>query len=122
MQILKEKHVPWAQTTCLASFGPSLVFVWPALAVIGRRWPLVAFVCPVGAETGGLGVVGFEMHRWGVEMHGWEPKHVVEGWWVYYKEKQSKKHTPMAQTMPDALFVLVVVVATPQNLLVLLKT
>jgi hypothetical protein len=80
---------------------------------------------------GGLNDVGVEMHRWGVETRGWEPKHVVEGWWVYYREKTRKikektrkflkKNTPMAQTMPDASFGLVVVVATPQDLLVLLK-
>jgi hypothetical protein len=36
---------------------------------------------------GGLDVVGVKMGGWGVEMHGWEPKHVVEGWQVHYREK-----------------------------------
>jgi hypothetical protein len=35
--------------------------------------------------------------------------------------KNLKENTPMAQTTPDALFGPVVVVATPQDLLVLLK-
>jgi hypothetical protein len=80
---------------------------------------------------GGLDDVGVEMHRWGVETHGWEPKHVVEGWRVHYREKTQKikektqkikkKNTPMAQTTHLALFGLVVVVASPQDLFVLLK-
>jgi hypothetical protein len=99
----KTKHVPWAQTMCLASFGlvthlflnpcvrgPSLVFVWPALAVVGRRWLSVAFVWPVGAKMGGLDVVGVKMGGWGVETRGWELKHVVEGWQVHYREKTRK--------------------------------
>jgi hypothetical protein len=93
----KKKHIPWAQTTCLASFWlvihwflkpcvcePSLVFVWPALAVGGRWWPLFGLW---GAKTGGLDVVGVEMRKWGVETRGWEPKHVVEGPRVHYREK-----------------------------------
>ena len=40
---------------------------------------------------GGLDDAGVEMHRWGVETHGWEPKHVVESQQVYYKENESKK-------------------------------
>jgi hypothetical protein len=96
----KKTHVPWAQTTCLTSFGPVthsflkpcvrgplLVFVWPALAVVGRRWPSVAFVWPVGAKMGGLDVVGVKMGGWGVETCGWEPKHMVEGWWVTIEKK-----------------------------------
>jgi hypothetical protein len=99
----KKKHVPWAQTMCLASFGPvthsflkpcacgpSLVFVWPVLAVIGRRWLSVAFVWPVGAKMGGLDVVGVKMGGWGVETCGWEPKHMVEGWQVHHREKTQK--------------------------------
>jgi hypothetical protein len=39
---------------------------------------------------GGLDVVGVKMDGWGVEMCGWEPKHVVEGWWVHYREKTRK--------------------------------
>jgi hypothetical protein len=80
---------------------------------------------------GGLDVVGVKMGGWGVETHDWKPKHVVEGWWVHYREKTQKmkektqkfekKNTPMAQTTPDASFGLIVAVATPQNLLVSLK-
>jgi hypothetical protein len=80
---------------------------------------------------GGLNDVGVEMHRWGVETRGWEPEHVVEGRQVDYREKTGKikektrkiekKDTPMAQTTHLASFGLVVVVATPQDLLVLLK-
>jgi hypothetical protein len=70
--------------------GPSLVFVWPVLAVVGRHWPSVAFVWPVGAKMGALDVVGVKMGGWGVETCGWEPKHVVEGWQVYYREKTRK--------------------------------
>jgi hypothetical protein len=75
--------------------GPSLVFVQPALACIGRRWPLVAFVWPVRAETGGLYVVGVEMRRWGVETRGWEPNTWlrVGGSTIEKKhEKLEKKH------------------------------
>jgi hypothetical protein len=50
----------------------------------------VAFVWPVGAKMGGLDVVGVKMGGWGVETRGWEPKHVVEGWWVHYREKTRK--------------------------------
>jgi hypothetical protein len=39
---------------------------------------------------GGLDVVGVKMGGWGVETRGWEPKHVVEGWWVHYREKTQK--------------------------------
>jgi hypothetical protein len=80
---------------------------------------------------GGLDVVSVKMGGWGVEMRGWEPKHVVKGWRVYYREKTwkikektwkiKKKNTPMAQMTPDASFGLVVVVATPPDLLVLIK-
>ena len=87
----KKKHVPWAQTMCLVSFGPSLVFVWPALAFVGCCWPLFGLCWPVGVKMGGLDDAGVEMHRWGVEMRGWEPKHMVESRWVYCKENKSKK-------------------------------
>src|SRR5271155_4118164 len=47
----KKKHIPMAQTTRLASFGPILVIAnpscyveGPALAFVGRRWVLWAFV------------------------------------------------------------------------------
>jgi hypothetical protein len=59
-------------------------------ACVGRRWPSLAFVWPVGAKMGGLNVVGVKMHGWGVEMRGWEPKHVVEGRRVHYREKTQK--------------------------------
>jgi hypothetical protein len=85
----------------------------------------------VGAKIGGLDVVGVKIGRWGVETCGWEPEHVVKGWWVHYREKArkmkektwkiEKKNTPMAQMTHLASFGLVVVVATPQDLLVLLK-
>jgi hypothetical protein len=78
--------IPVVLGPCWSSFS----LRWPALAVVGCRWPLVAFVWPVGAETGSLDVVGVKMRRWGVETHGWEPKHVVEGWWVHYREKTRK--------------------------------
>ena len=101
--------------------------VGPHLACVGHHWPSVAFIWPVGAETGGLDVVGAKMCRWGVETHGWELKHVVEGQQVHYREKKKKKHekfkknTHMAQMTPDASFGPVVVVTTPQTLLVLSK-
>jgi hypothetical protein len=70
---------------------PQALWLWAliglCLACVGRRWLLVAFVWPVGAKTGGLDVVGVKMHRWSVETRGWEPKHVVEGQWVHYREK-----------------------------------
>jgi hypothetical protein len=81
---------------------------------------------------GDLDVVGVKMGGWGVETRGWEPKHVVEGWQVHYREKTQKikektqkikkKNTPMAQTTRLASFGPVVVVATLQSLLVLWKT
>jgi hypothetical protein len=124
----EKNHVPWAQMTCLALFGPSLVFVWPALAFIGCCWPSFGLCWPVGVKMGGLDDVGVEMCRWGVETRGWELKHVVESRQVYYKENKSKKtqkiekkKKPMAQTVPDASFGFIVVVITPQDLLVLLK-
>jgi hypothetical protein len=114
------------------SFGPLLVFVWPALAFVGRCWPSFGLCWPVGVKMGGLDDVAVEMHRWGVETRGWEPEHVVENRRVHYREKtrkikektrksKKKKDTPMAQTMHLASFGLIIVVATPQNLLVLLK-
>jgi hypothetical protein len=39
---------------------------------------------------GGLDVVGVKMGGWGVETRGLEPKHMVEGWWVHYREKTRK--------------------------------
>jgi hypothetical protein len=77
----KKKKVPWAQTTLDMSFGPLLVFVWPALAFVGHCWPLFGLWWPVGVEMGGFNDVGVEMRRWGVETCGWEPKHVVEHLW-----------------------------------------
>jgi hypothetical protein len=123
--------VVWARYPLAPQSLCSWALIGLRLACVGRRWPLVAFVWPVGAEMGDLDVVGVEMRRWGVETRGWEPKHVVEGQRVHYRErtrkikektrKITKKNTPTAQTMPDASFGLVVVVATPKNLLVLLK-
>src|SRR6202789_1840419 len=50
-QNLSKKNLPRTQTTRLASFGPILVIAnpscyveGPALAVVGRRWVLWAFV------------------------------------------------------------------------------
>jgi hypothetical protein len=37
-----------------------------------------------------VAAAGVEMHRWGVETCGWEPKHVVEGRRVHYIEKTQK--------------------------------
>ena len=48
---------------------------------------------------GGLDDVGVKMRRWGVEMRGWEPKHVVESQWVYYKENKSKKPEKLKKKM-----------------------
>jgi hypothetical protein len=75
---------------CLASFGASLVFVWPVLAFIGHCWPSFGFCWPVGVGKGGLDDVSVEMCRWGVETCGWEMKHVIEGRWVYYRAKTRK--------------------------------
>ena len=74
--------------TCLASFGPSLVFVWLLLASVGRCWPSFGLHWPVGVKTGGLDDVGVKMGSWGVETRGWESKHVVEGQRVHYRENK----------------------------------
>jgi hypothetical protein len=100
MQILKQntylgpKRRVWRRLgslpTCSSipvSVGPrwsSFGLRWPSLAVVGRRWPSFGLW---GAKMGGLDVVGVKMGGWGVETRGWEPKHVVEGWWVHYREK-----------------------------------
>jgi hypothetical protein len=75
---------------CLACVGRR----WPSVAVSGRQWPSVAFVWPVGAKMGGLNVVDVKMGGWGVEMRGWEPKHMVENQWVHYRNmKNERKNT-----------------------------
>jgi hypothetical protein len=112
--------------------GPSLVFVQPALACIGLRWPLLAVV---GHLWPFFGLWGSKRVVWISKCMAGVLRRVAECWntwlWVgrctigknikkYTKNKQ--KNTPMAQTMRDASFGPVVVVATPQSLLVLWKT
>jgi hypothetical protein len=82
--------VVWAHCQLIPQSLCSWALIGLHLVCIGRRWPSVAFVWPVGAKTGGLDVVGVEMRRWGVEMRGWEQKHMVEGRWVHYREKTQK--------------------------------
>src|SRR6202789_3702953 len=74
-QNLSKKNLPRTQTTRLASFGPILVIAnpacyveGPALAVVGRRWVLWAFVGlrwpSVGCCGPSLAVVGAVGLRW----------------------------------------------------------
>ena len=79
--------IVWARYPLVPQSLCSWALVGLRLACVGCHWLSAAFVWPVGAETGGLDVVGVKMHRWGVETRGWEPKHVVEGRWVHYREK-----------------------------------
>src|ERR1700678_2742287 len=70
-----KKNIPRAQTTCLASFGliliianPACYVKGPALAVVGRRWVLWAFVGlrwpSVGCCGPSLTVIGAVGLRW----------------------------------------------------------
>jgi hypothetical protein len=102
---------------------------WPALAVIGRHWLSLA-VCGLCLACGGSKQV-----VWMLKCMAGVLRRVAErrNMWLWVgrctigknikkNTKNKRKNTPMAQTTPDASFGPVVVIATPQSLLVLWKT